>query len=872
MSKLPLKTYVEALRSFDTSTTGPGKPQQLSIINQQLYWLQGMNQELFTVSLEDTNAVPTRVILREEEEETAQKSIDESRPISKEEELLRERLRRRVTGISSYRVRSYDKAVFFTSGTNMFLYYPSRQQAPLKIFDYIHEETRKRFFSTEGKPFLCIQHLEHVHNSLPSEDDEHTHTNMLNIITFIYDSNLYRATITEQQDDTTLPPLIVDVESITTFGDKLHECGTADYIMQEEFSRYTGHYSTDHYVLFTYTDTSMLRLVSLLDGTDNSSIEEMMYCRVGDPNARSVIVVYELKDKRYRVIPRDAINTIAPWAEYIPRFGFKDHHTIYFSLLSRTQEQYCVLSCPIESLPVVEVNEIAKYFSDENTHANSNTHSEKDTSHLNKKQGSTSSVAMPTFTIEWEQSIPWAWVEVKPGPPIIFGNDYDITVCHASDTPTAHYHIFVRKSGTDKNAWRPLTQGEWNVKPDSLWVISDRVIFIANAGNRIGNILFSVPLQISEQAASEDQLTRLSPLNEHVYNFTVKNGLLCYVAGTASQPPELYQTTLHNTTVRHLIETKWYTADVTGEKEKIKTSSSIKLDDLVIPTIITTVNRRGVPLSGRLFVSPHVVPGKPAPLAIYVYGGPHVQLVYENDYDGTCKAIFQLLVKMGISVLVADGQMSNANGLRDLSICKHNMGNFETSDYVDFARYISSSSTRLPCGLTVDPARLAVFGWSYGGYATLLAMSQAADVFKIGFAGAPVGDWRLYDTGYTERYMGELYTTEGEEKEEEEERKEGAETGKEGKRKIMSQAYLHSTIANFVSGFPDDLNRVFIAHGLLDENVHFFNTCAVINAMIEEGKPYHIVLYPGERHGLMKKKASRLHHDAMIVKTLVEML
>ncbi|KAH9582272.1 Peptidase S9 [Trypanosoma melophagium] len=868
MSKLPLKTYVEALRSFDTTSTGPGKPQQLCIVHQQIYWLQGMSQELYTVSLEDSNAVPTRVIVQEKEKE---KSQEDCPPTSKEEELLRERLRRRVTGISSYRVRPYDKAVFFTSGTNMFLYYPSTKQAPLKIFDYISEETRKRLFSAEGKPFLCIQHMEHVQDSLPSEKGEggeHTRTNMLNVIAFVYDSNLYRATIKEQQEDPALPPLNVDVESITRFGDKSHECGTADYIMQEEFSRYTGHYSTDHYILFTYTDTSMLRVVSLLDGTDNSSIEEMPYCRVGDPNARSVIVVYELKRKCFRVVPQDAITAVAPWAEYIPQFGFKNKNTIYFSLLSRTQEQYCVLSCPIESLPVIEVNEIAHYFSDhnnndDNANGNSNTYEGKEASHLNKK-GTTSTTEKPQlFTVEWEQCIPWAWVEVKPGSPILFGNEYDITICHASETPTAHYHLFVRKSGGDKNAWRPLTQGEWNIKPESVRVLYDRVIFIANAGNRLGSVLFSVPLQISENAATVDRLTRLSPPNEHVYSFTVKNDILCYVAGTAAQPPELYQTVLNNTNTRRFIDTKWHDVDMAGKKEKI--TSSIKLDDLVIPTILTTVNRRGVPLSGRLFVSPNIVPGKPAPLAIYVYGGPHVQLVHENDYDGTCKAIFQLLAKMGISVLVADGQMSNANGLRDLSICKHNMGNFETTDYVDFARFLSTSKD-LPGGFTVDPARVAVFGWSYGGYATLLAMSQAADVFKIGFAGAPVGDWRLYDTGYTERYMGELYTTE--------ETAEGdASNVKENKRnKTPNKAYITSRIANFVSGFPDDLNRVFIAHGLLDENVHFFNTCDVINAMIEEGKPYHIILYPGERHGLMKKKASRLHHDAMVVKTLTEML
>ncbi|CCW66927.1 unnamed protein product [Phytomonas sp. Hart1] len=195
--------------------------------------------------------------------------------------------------------------------------------------------------------------------------------------------------------------------------------------------------------------------------------------------------------------------------------------------------------------------------------------------------------------------------------------------------------------------------------------------------------------------------------------------------------------------------------------------------------------------------------------------------------------------------------MRCANGLQQQRICKRNMGHFETTDYVDMVRYLCGQD---PC---LDPDRVAIFGWSYGGYATLLAMAQAPEVFRIGLAGAPVGDWRLYDTGYTERYLGLLHETPTE--------------GDQGERRI-SEAYRKSCIAHFAKGFPDELNRVYITHGLLDENVHFTHTCHIINAMIEEGKPYNVLVYPGERHGLRKSKKCRLHHEAILIKTIAKAL
>ncbi|CBH15760.1 dipeptidyl-peptidase 8-like serine protease [Trypanosoma brucei gambiense DAL972] len=850
MPTLPLSKYIDELKALEGLLAVDGKPRMLKFVGDQLYWLQGMDQELYSVNIADHNATPSRVIDRCRKGCTAAEGKEDSTVETKEEELLRERLRSRVTGISSYRVRCRDGAVFFTSGANIFLYRPASGKPPLKVLDYIGDEELKQRFSSEKKPFLCIEYFSHLANDAGACDST---KDRADVISFVYSNNLYIATVVEGSGEASHsrePPLRVNVECVTTFGDELHSCGDADYIIQEEFGRYTGHYATAEYVLFSYTDVSMLREVMLIDGSTDSGVEKMPYCRVGDPNARTVLVVYERRTKRYRVVPSSAIAAIAPWAEYMPRFGFKDEHTIYFSVLSRTQEKMSLLSCRINSLPVVDAEALASCFSE----------AARDTDVAAVAAGTTLATRAATvnLTTEWHQHIPWAWVDVQPGVALHLCGKYEVLVRHANESESAHSHVYARAQGGDEGSWRPLTCGAWNVRAGGLIVKDDRVFFLANARNRLESVLYSVVINLDAGPVSAEELTQLTPSGEHVYSFAVLNNTLCYVSSTATTPAELHISSINNPGSRWVVPTR-HLWDDTSEKAVTPRTT---LEGLTVPHIINIVNRRGVPLSGRLFVSPHAALGKLNPLAMYIYGGPHAQLVYDSDFDGACKPIFQMLASFGISVLVADGQMSNANGLRDHSICKHSMGSFETSDYVDWVRHMTNCK-ELPCGFCADPERVAIFGWSYGGYATLLAMSQAPDVFKIGFAGAPVGDWTLYDTGYTERYMGLLHTNA--------DRTSGSK-GDATAKCAISDAYTRSAIKAFASNFPEELNRVFIAHGLLDENVHFCHTSVVVNAMIDAGKPCCSVVYPGERHSLRKKKASRLHHDAMLAKTLMEVL
>ena len=128
----------------------------------------------------------------------------------------------------------------------------------------------------------------------------------------------------------------------------------------------------------------------------------------------------------------------------------------------------------------------------------------------------------------------------------------------------------------------------------------------------------------------------------------------------------------------------------------------------------------------------------------------------------------------------------------------------------------------------VDPARVAIYGHSYGGFMAALAMLAAPGRFKVGIAGAPVTDWRLYDTGYTERYMGTPAENEA--------------------------GYAESDLARLAGNLQ---GKLLVLHALMDENVHFDNTAHLIDALVAANKHFDLFVFPGERHGYRNPTARR---------------
>merc|ERR1711972_100631 len=166
----------------------------------------------------------------------------------------------------------------------------------------------------------------------------------------------------------------------------------------------------------------------------------------------------------------------------------------------------------------------------------------------------------------------------------------------------------------------------------------------------------------------------------------------------------------------------------------------------------------------------------------------------------------------GFLVLKVDNRGSNRRGLAFEAALKHRMGSVEVDDQVAGVNFCIRQ------GLC-DAARVGIYGWSYGGYLSAMCLARASNIFKCAVAGAPVTSWDGYDTFYTERYMGTPQSN--------------------------SDGYRSSSVMEHVKDMRGDL---MLVHGLIDENVHFRHTARLIYALIEERKPYQLLLFPNERH------------------------
>jgi dipeptidyl-peptidase-4 len=180
---------------------------------------------------------------------------------------------------------------------------------------------------------------------------------------------------------------------------------------------------------------------------------------------------------------------------------------------------------------------------------------------------------------------------------------------------------------------------------------------------------------------------------------------------------------------------------------------------------------------------------------------------------GVTSLFDDLLAQEGFLVWSLDNRGSAARGHAWESPIFNNLGRAELEDQLAGVAYLKS----LPF---VDANRLGIWGWSYGGYMTLYALTHAPDVFRCGAAGGPVTDWKLYDSIYTERYMR---------------------TPKENPEGYKTSSPLEAA---------DKLKAaLLLIHGTDDDNVHMQNTLNFLNALVKARRPFELYLQPGQKHG-----------------------
>ena len=214
------------------------------------------------------------------------------------------------------------------------------------------------------------------------------------------------------------------------------------------------------------------------------------------------------------------------------------------------------------------------------------------------------------------------------------------------------------------------------------------------------------------------------------------------------------------------------------------------------------------------------------PVLMFVYGGPGSQTV-KNDWDSRDFFWYQTLAQKGYIIVSVDGRGTGARGTAFRTATYAQLGKLETDDQIAVARSLKT----LPY---IDPNRVGIWGWSYGGYMTALCMTLGADVFKAGMSIAPVTNWRFYDSIYTERYL---------------KRPQDNAAGYDDNSPVTHAAKLRGPY--------------LLVHGTGDDNVHFQNSIAFENALIAAGKQFQSFYYPNRNHGIYGGN-TRLHLYTMM--------
>ena len=232
----------------------------------------------------------------------------------------------------------------------------------------------------------------------------------------------------------------------------------------------------------------------------------------------------------------------------------------------------------------------------------------------------------------------------------------------------------------------------------------------------------------------------------------------------------------------------------------------------LLPTELVTFKAAdGTTLYARLIKPANFQAGQKYPAVVMVYGGPGAQSV-RNAWTGATWD--QALAQKGFAIWQVDNRGSKGRGHAFESALYRRLGAKELADQQDGIAYLLKQGF-------VDPARVGIYGWSYGGFMTLYSMLNSPDTFRAGIAGAPVTDWHNYDTIYTERYLG--LPSENEE------------------------GYKASSAVTYADKLK---GRLLIAHNIEDDNVLFQNTLQMTNALELADKPFTMILYPQKSHGV----------------------
>ncbi len=368
-----------------------------------------------------------------------------------------------------------------------------------------------------------------------------------------------------------------------------------------------------------------------------------------------------------------------------------------------------------------------------------------------------------------------------------------------SSEKDGYNHLYLHTM--DGKLKKKLTQGEWDVTSFYGYDTKSQQVFYQSAENSpMERHIYSQSLKGKKKQllfASGHNAARFSSDFQYFVN-----------TNTTANSPHIFS--VHQADGKQLRVLK----DNQAFKERMQAYnlSPLEFFEITDPEIVLP-NGQQVHLNAYRILPPDFNPEKKYPVLVYVYGGPGSQTV-NNAWGWSNYFWFQMLAQKGIIVVSVDNRGTGARGQEFKKMTYLELGKYETEDMIITARYLSQLDY-------VDIDKIGIFGWSYGGYMSSLAITKGAEYFKSAIAVAPVTSWRFYDNIYTERYMR---------------------TPQEN-----PDGYDNNSPINFVDKLQGDY---LLVHGSADDNVHYQNAMEMINALVDANKQFELMIYPDRNHGI----------------------
>jgi dipeptidyl-peptidase-4 len=394
-----------------------------------------------------------------------------------------------------------------------------------------------------------------------------------------------------------------------------------------------------------------------------------------------------------------------------------------------------------------------------------------------------------------------------------------------ASTCSGFKHLYLHER--DGRLVGPLTGGEWMVVGDGgeraiRGVDETRglVYFMANRDTPLERHLYVAPLRAGAAPGEQRRIT--SEPGWHSVQMSRNARAFIDVFSAPDRPPAV---TLRDTSGRSLAELVPNRLDASHPYAPF-------LAEHVSAEFGTLKATDGQTLHYQILALKILEPGKRYPAIVDVYGGPghqRVRRAWGGSPGRSNEGFFrQLLAQSGYVVFTLDNRGSGFRGVAFERALYGKLGHVEVEDQVRGVELLRG----LPY---VDPKRIGIFGWSYGGYMALMAAMRAPDVFAAAVSGAPFVDPALYDTHYTERYLG--------------------------KPRDNASGYAASNVVTHASGLRAPL---LVIHGLADDNVLFTHSTALFSRLQALGKPFDVMVYPGAKHGLLRHAETGPHAYATI--------